>query len=92
MLVHTQNFVKEYGSEILHHKDGKGHTTAHWACLGGHLELLQYLIEQGVDINRQSDADPQPLPIHWACTKGHIGNSVVCFGNTDNQTVCSSNK
>lgn len=73
LLVPTQNFVKELGAGILHEKDDRGHTVAHWACLGGHTQLLRYLIEQGAPINDTAEAEPYPLPIHWACTNGHIG-------------------
>ena len=73
LLVPTQNFVKEHGAQILHNKDAKGHTAAHWAALGGHTQVLRYLIEQGAPLNEPADAEPRPLPIHWACTKGHIG-------------------
>ncbi|XP_067944203.1 uncharacterized protein [Watersipora subatra] len=72
LLVPTQNFVKELGPAIVQGKDEKGQTAAHWACLGGHCEVLRYLIELGAPINDQADAEPQQLPIHWACTNGHI--------------------
>ncbi|KAF6027765.1 hypothetical protein EB796_013929 [Bugula neritina] len=72
LVVPAQKFVEKSGPEILRQRDDKGHTAVHWACLGGHVQMLKYLIEQGVPVNEPSDAEPQPRPIHWACTNGHI--------------------
>jgi len=79
LVVPAQKFVEKSGPEILRQRDDKGHTAVHWACLGGHVQMLKYLIEQGVPVNEPSDAEPQPRPIHWACTNGHISKIIVCF-------------
>ena len=36
--------MKNLGVSILHQKDEKGHTAAHWACLGGHVQMIRYAL------------------------------------------------
>lgn len=52
--------------------DLEGHTFVHWAALGGHHELVEFLVEQGAPLSNHSKNDYGPLPIHFACVHGHI--------------------
>ncbi|XP_033742108.1 probable protein S-acyltransferase 23 isoform X1 [Pecten maximus] len=71
MLVPVQT-VHEEVSDIFNMRDDKGHTPAHWACLGGHSTVLRYMIESKANVNEPSDNDLGARPIHWACVNGHI--------------------
>ena len=59
------------GNEFVQKRDPEGHTLIHWAALGGHNEIINYLLEKGVPLNEHSDNDYGPRPIHWACVHGH---------------------
>ncbi|KAJ6692207.1 ANKYRIN REPEAT-CONTAINING PROTEIN [Salix purpurea] len=39
------------------------------AAANGHLDIVEYLISQGVDINAFNEEKNTPL--HWACLNGH---------------------
>lgn len=72
MLVPVQTLVEHYGVEVFSTRDDKGHTPAHWACLGGHITILRYLIENKGPYNEPSNNELAARPIHWACVNGHI--------------------
>ena len=72
MLVPVQTVVEQIGPEALSMRDDKGHTPAHWACLGGHTTILRYLLENKAPVNEPSNNDLGARPIHWACVNGHI--------------------
>ncbi|XP_045204068.1 uncharacterized protein LOC123556979 isoform X2 [Mercenaria mercenaria] len=72
MLVPVQAIVEQEGPDILSMRDEKGHTPAHWACLGGHTAVLRYLLEHKGPVNEPSNNDLGARPIHWACVNGHI--------------------
>ena len=40
-LVPVQDLVEKHGAAVLSLRDEKGHTAAHWACLGGHTSILR---------------------------------------------------
>jgi len=49
-------------------RDKNGRTPLHWACRGVHVELAQYLLENGADVNA---ADTNGVaPLHWAAMTG----------------------
>ena len=50
--------------------------------LQGHIEVLKYLLEHGVNINSQ-DSDNR-TPLHWVSTYGHteIAQFLLSSGNT----------
>lgn len=72
LLVPVQALVEQEGPSIFSIRDEKGHTPAHWACLGGHTTILRFIIECKGLINEPSQNDPGARPIHWACVNGHI--------------------
>ncbi|XP_052795089.1 uncharacterized protein LOC128228063 isoform X1 [Mya arenaria] len=72
MLVPVQTVIEQMGVDVLSLRDEKGHTPAHWACLGGHATILRYLIEHKAPVNEPSNNDLGARPIHWACVNGHI--------------------
>ncbi|XP_073263200.1 uncharacterized protein [Populus alba] len=52
-------------------KDSLGRTAAlHMAAANGHLDIVEYLISQGVDLN--SANKEKNTALHWACLNGHI--------------------
>ncbi|XP_064637705.1 putative ZDHHC-type palmitoyltransferase 5 [Lineus longissimus] len=71
-LIPLQTLVEAYGLEVLKQRDEKGHTPAHWAALGGHTNLLRYLIEIKGPVDEPSDNELGQRPIHWACVNGHV--------------------
>lgn len=64
--------MEKYKSDVVNRRDETGHTLAHWAALGGHVQVLDYLIANGTPDNDHSDNDYGPKPIHWACVNGHM--------------------
>ncbi len=72
MLVPVQTVIEALGVECLKTRDEKGHTPAHWACLGGHTTILRYIVEMKAPVDEPSDNDLGQRPIHWACVNGHI--------------------
>ncbi|GFO09345.1 palmitoyltransferase [Plakobranchus ocellatus] len=72
MLIPVQTLVEQHGISILSLRDDKGHTPAHWTCLGGHTAVLRYMIENKVPVDEPSNNDLGAKPIHWACVNGHI--------------------
>ncbi|CAL5425436.1 unnamed protein product [Camellia sinensis] len=45
-------------------------TSLHMASANGHLDIVDYLIRNGVDVNASNVEKNTPL--HWACLNGHI--------------------
>ncbi|XP_041356884.1 palmitoyltransferase AKR1-like isoform X2 [Gigantopelta aegis] len=72
LLVPIQTLVEVRGPEVLSIKDDKGHTPAHWVCLGGHTTILRYMIENKAPVDEPSTNELGAHPIHWACVNGHI--------------------
>ncbi|XP_025085865.1 probable protein S-acyltransferase 23 isoform X2 [Pomacea canaliculata] len=72
MLIPVQTIVEQQGVGVLSQRDDKGHTPAHWACLGGHTSILRFIIENKGPIDEPSANDLGARPIHWACVNGHI--------------------
>ncbi|KAL5012661.1 hypothetical protein ScPMuIL_011212 [Solemya velum] len=72
MLVPVQTIVENLGTRVFSLRDDKGHTPAHWACLGGHVTILRFMIENKAPVNEPSNNDLGARPIHWACVNGHI--------------------
>jgi ankyrin repeat protein len=49
----------------------------HRACYTGNLEVVQYLVEKGADINQRSLTDTQYNPLEYASVKGF--NDIIAF-------------
>jgi ankyrin repeat protein len=49
--------------------DEKERTSLHWAALGGHKNIVEFLIGQGADVNARDQNGETPLPV--AAVKGH---------------------
>lgn len=47
--------------ELINAKDETGRTPLHWACRGVHLEIVEYLIENGADVNARDNNNITPL-------------------------------
>ena len=54
---------------------GNGKFPLHWAAQGGHVEIVEFLIERGAVVNSKNVADETPL--HYAAALGH--SEVVRF-------------
>ncbi|XP_025617349.1 ankyrin repeat-containing protein P16F5.05c isoform X2 [Arachis duranensis] len=50
--------------------DSKDEQALHMAAANGHIEIVEYLIGQGVDLNVANEEKNTPL--HWACLNGHV--------------------
>jgi cyclase len=48
---------------------GNGKAPLHWAAQGGHVEIVEFLIERGAVVNSKNVADETPL--HYAAALGH---------------------
>ncbi|XP_046576707.1 probable protein S-acyltransferase 23 isoform X1 [Haliotis rubra] len=72
MLIPIQTLFEQGGAEVFTSRDDKGHTPAHWACLGGHTTILRFMLEHKAPVNEPSNNDLGARPIHWACVNGHI--------------------
>ncbi|XP_071848129.1 uncharacterized protein [Apostichopus japonicus] len=71
-LLRVQELVEEEGPAVLADFDDKGHTPVHWAALGGHTNILRFMVQCKVSLDLQSRNDLGPRPIHWACVNGNI--------------------
>jgi ankyrin repeat protein len=49
--------------------DAFGITPLHWACVNGHRDIVQLLIEHGAPVNATNEVEDTPL--HWAALGGH---------------------
>ncbi|XP_073117149.1 uncharacterized protein [Elaeis guineensis] len=59
------------GPQRAHPRPSPGLARAlHMAAANGHLDIVEYLINNGVDVNAANSEKNTPL--HWACLNGHI--------------------
>ena len=68
----------------LNAKDDSGRTIVHWACSGGHANILAWLLEQGIDPDIRDDSRWTPLIIsssagHESCVHLLLGKSNFGF-------------
>ena len=57
--------ILEARPDIINQKDTTGATPLHYAAFGGHRSIVQYLVQQGADINA-TDARFNATPAGWA--------------------------
>ncbi|XP_022731038.1 ankyrin repeat-containing protein P16F5.05c-like isoform X2 [Durio zibethinus] len=50
--------------------DSKDSQALHMAAANGHLDIVEYLIGSGVDVDASNVEKNTPL--HWACLNGHV--------------------
>jgi ankyrin repeat protein len=55
--------------DLVSAKDETGRTALHWACRGVHIEIIEYLIECGADLNVKDAYDITPL--HSVVSRDH---------------------
>jgi ankyrin repeat protein len=77
--------VQHMGTQGLADRGGQGWTALHYAALGGHAEVLSYLLEQGADASIRNDAGRTPLIV--AVDKGHVGAVRVLVQHTGTQAL-----
>ena len=53
-------------ASIIHTKDTNGFTPLHEGVLGGHVEVVRFLIEQGADYNAKTNNDNGGTALWWA--------------------------
>ncbi|XP_048240955.1 ankyrin-1-like [Haliotis rufescens] len=62
--------VNAYGNNILH-----------WACLGGHIAMVRYVLSQySVDVNSRTKAGSTPLMKAAYCGHRDVSDYLVCMG------------
>ncbi|GFW71934.1 palmitoyltransferase AKR1 [Trichonephila clavipes] len=83
--------VEKYSNHILCEKDENGHTAAHWACIGGHFNIVQYMVDIGVSVNIPSSSHIGAYPIHWACVEGHVSIVDLLLRNGVPMDICDIN-
>lgn len=56
----------------------KNMTTAlHWACINGHLNVVQVLLKAGASVNRNAVNSEGKTPLHIACCEGRNGIAIA---------------
>lgn len=59
----------ELKKKLLQKRDEDERTGLHWACSGNRIDVADYLLRQGADVNSQDEANWTPL--HIASSAGH---------------------
>ena len=67
----TKAYIKE--------KDDHGNTGLHFASANGYLEIVQYLIQNGAELNLVNDTENTCL--HWAALNGHLNIVTLLLEN-----------
>ena len=72
-------------------RDDNGRSLLHWACSGGHKELVQWLLESGSEVDARDDSRWTPLII--ASSAGHEAVVRLLLGAGANiNAICSKLK
>jgi palmitoyltransferase ZDHHC13/17 len=58
--------------DIVNDMDSQGHTSVHWACKKGDVEMLYLLHNKGAKLDVKTREGAQMYPIHWAASEGKI--------------------
>ncbi|XP_005755580.1 26S proteasome non-ATPase regulatory subunit 10-like [Pundamilia nyererei] len=67
-------------------------TALHWACSAGHTDIVEFLLDMGVEVNLQDDASWTPLHIAASAGREDIVRSLISKGaqlNSVNQNGCT---
>ena len=68
-------------------RDDNGRSLLHWACSGGHKELVQWLLEAGSEVDARDDSRWTPLII--ASSAGHEAVVRLLLGAGANINACT---
>ncbi len=68
-LTQVESFVKEDPS-VVSHRDDEGRTPLHYAARNGHLDIVQFLLKNGADINAYDTEGWTPM--RFAKFKGQM--------------------
>ncbi|KAH6583759.1 hypothetical protein BASA60_001280 [Batrachochytrium salamandrivorans] len=60
--------------------DSDKRTALHWAASGKHLDIVEYLIEKGADVNAKDEADWTPLTIAVNVNAEQIVRNLIAAG------------
>ena len=71
--------VREFTQESLFAVDDNKMTALHWACDRGYVDIIHYLMEKQLDVDKQ-DIDGQ-TPLHFASSCGHESAVKVLLDN-----------
>jgi ankyrin repeat protein len=59
-----------FGSANINEVDAENNTPLHWACVRGHIQMVNTLISHGANPNAANDFGDTPM--HWASSGGHL--------------------
>ncbi|ESQ51112.1 hypothetical protein EUTSA_v10022988mg [Eutrema salsugineum] len=68
--LHQLKRFVEHGGSSVSLPDANGYYAIQWAALNNSLDVAQYIIEHGGDVNAADNI--QQTPLHWAAVKGSI--------------------
>ena len=65
----TLKMLLERNPELINEKDIYGNASLHFACQGGHKDVVEFLIIKGADLNVKNN--DERIPLHFAAGFGH---------------------
>ena len=69
----------EKDPELVKAKDEDGRTPLHWACRGVHLDIVEYLVEEGADVNAVDNN--KIVPLHSLASRNSAAAIAVLLDN-----------
>ena len=63
-------------------KDSVGKLPIHWACYGGSVEVVQFLIKRGAKVHDKKGLPPLHIAASWGSERRCAGPSVRCASRT----------
>jgi ankyrin repeat protein len=67
--VATLKVLLERNPELINGKDFYGETSLHYACVRGHIDVVEFLIKKGANLHVKDNDEFSPL--HFATGSGH---------------------
>lgn len=71
----------------LYEVDNNGAMPIHMAAVSGHMPIIQYFLEQGMDINARDKGNGQGTPLHWAASNGQTSTISQLLQNGADPTI-----
>lgn len=71
--------LEEYGSKVLTERDEHGWQVLHQGVAGGNAEVVEFLVEQGADINARTHGGYGETPLRIAEKRHGADNSIVLY-------------